>query len=268
MDIEMEDAHEHKPFRMMDLPAELRLRVYDHVFLELTEGRSRDLTIYAHPTSWPNNDLTSYTNLVQTCKTINLEAKKHFESYYVHKLIFYFEEAQSLYNLAQKIKTMSAPYTSIKYVAHGQSPQSIHQRNDYISFEQLEHALLALMIDQSIEQYPDDDPELWTEYLDSVDAKHLGEGSEEGWDDGFRVVVSKHNDKLQAALHFPDLDHCTITALGLRDDRDTTYAIMSGNVADVMWRDYDGLAGQKVLDGYREWVAAGGPDQNGRVQHA
>lgn len=110
-------------FPIMKLPPELRLMIFDEVFLDLTVRRQRSL-MYRNEIKLSEkhqvNDFRPYANLLLTCKELGQEAKKHWEKIYLRKCCFYFWHVSKLYDLALILNKLGKPYINIKYVLRSQ----------------------------------------------------------------------------------------------------------------------------------------------------
>lgn len=107
------------PFPLKKLPPELRLNVYHQLFTDLTITRQRavaDLDKFHEADEWPNNDLSTYVNLILASKEINKEAKDLWEKQYTSKCCLYFWQMPKLFNTAQSLQKLGEPYQSIRYL--------------------------------------------------------------------------------------------------------------------------------------------------------
>jgi hypothetical protein len=103
----------------MKLPPELRLMVFDQLFLDLTVRRQRSMMFRNEVKlleKYQVNDFRPYTNLLLTCKELGQEAKKHWMTIYLHQCCFYFWHVSKLYDLSLILEKLGKPYTEIKYV--------------------------------------------------------------------------------------------------------------------------------------------------------
>jgi hypothetical protein len=110
-------------FPIMKLPPELRLMVFDQLFLDLTVRRQRSMMSRNEVKlleKYQVNDFRPYTNLLLTCKELGQEAKKHWMTMYLHQCCFYFWHVSKLYDLAQVLDKLGKPYTEINYVLRSQ----------------------------------------------------------------------------------------------------------------------------------------------------
>ena len=98
---------------LLELPKELRLLIYDSLFQPLVE-RPEVLDTYALPDEWPDNDLSSYTNLTLSCEQIHNEAKEHFETHFLCKLTVYFETTPQLHSFHQTVSKLGEAYQNIQ----------------------------------------------------------------------------------------------------------------------------------------------------------
>ncbi|KAH9827012.1 hypothetical protein Tdes44962_MAKER09878 [Teratosphaeria destructans] len=110
------------PFRLMDVPAELRLLVYDHLLAPVTI-KPLHLDTFMLPDEFPNTAalLQPYLNLIQTCKTIREEAKPHFEKRYLARMTFYFEHATPVHRFCESTSILGRPYSDANILFHTNS---------------------------------------------------------------------------------------------------------------------------------------------------
>ena len=114
-------------FPIMELPPELRLMVFDQLFLDLTVRRQWSVMHHNEEKllqKYQVNDFRPYTNLLLTCKELNKEAKNHWDRYYLRECCFYFWHISKLYDFAMVLDKMGRPYTEIKYVLRSQWAES------------------------------------------------------------------------------------------------------------------------------------------------
>jgi hypothetical protein len=110
----------------MKLPPEVRLMVFDEVFLDLTARRQRFMLCHNEARLSEKhqvNDFRPYTNLLLTCKEFNKEAKDRWEKVYLRECCFYFWNVSELYDLSLVLEKLGEPYTDIKY--------ALRSRHDY-----------------------------------------------------------------------------------------------------------------------------------------
>jgi hypothetical protein len=113
-------------FPIMKLPPELRLMIFDEVFLDLTVRRQRFMLCHNEARlseKHQANDFRPYTNLLLTCKEFNKEAKDRWEKVFLHECCFYFWNVSELYDLSLVLEKLGEPYTGIKY--------ALRSRHDY-----------------------------------------------------------------------------------------------------------------------------------------
>ena len=99
---------------LLNIAAELRLKIFDALFKSLTE-RPKILDSYALPDEWPNNDFSSYTNLRSTWQQLYEESTAHFEKHYLSRAMFYFDQPGALYQLTERLKKCRPIYHNVRF---------------------------------------------------------------------------------------------------------------------------------------------------------
>lgn len=100
------------PSRLLALPKELRLIVYDMLFQPLTV-RPDNFDVYVLYTEWPKRETGIISTLAKTCKTLSTETEDHFESQYLSSMILFFDNVPQLYDFSCAVKELPAPYQEI-----------------------------------------------------------------------------------------------------------------------------------------------------------
>ncbi|KAK5728893.1 hypothetical protein LTR15_002034 [Elasticomyces elasticus] len=110
------------PSRLLALPKELRLIIYDMLFEPMTI-RPDSFEIYVLFTEWPKVNTSIISKVAQICKQVNIEAKAHFETNFLSKIMLYFDNMLELIQLDSKLSQASEKYRAITVTLYT-SPRS------------------------------------------------------------------------------------------------------------------------------------------------
>jgi len=254
-------------FPIMKLSAEIRLIIFDQLFLDLTvrrqqsmEYRNEEKLLQKHQV----NDFRPYTNLLLTCKELNKEAKNHWDKYYLRECCFYFWHVSKLYDLAMVFDKMGKPYTEINYVLRSQVG------NDYNNSLCLAPTVAELgyyEADWFIETQPGAAPgyeelddhfnqRLYTTVGKTCGIIEIGEGTYEATDKNpVRVVIHEEDGRVCARGDLTGPESCAISVhldQRVRDDLRGTiktedYTQMQGKFSGIFWGGYDAAVGYGKL---------------------
>jgi hypothetical protein len=267
-------------FPIMKLPPEIRLMVFEQLFLDLTVRRQHSMMhrneeklLQKHQV----NDFRPYTNLLLTCKELNKEAKKLWEEQYLHECCFYFWHVSKLYDLAMILEKLGGAYTEIKYVLRPQFAENFvcnmclaataaeAGTNEAIGFIQTQPGVSP--------PYPDDLDKHFVKRLfpstgNDSGKIEIGEGTYEATDENpVRTVVYKEAGKTFALGEYPGPESCTISThlnesvlestnhddnnefqvYEGRGARVDTYEQMQGKFSGIFWGGYDPAVGYGKL---------------------
>lgn len=250
-------------FPLMKLSPEIRLSVYDCLFMGLTINRQRkvaDLDRYHRWRHWPDNDFTAYRNLLLTCRSVNAEARNLWEKSYVRHCCFYMWKVPQLFRLFRLLTELGEPYLQMKYALRSRSGEEI----DGNIAEFIEDEAPVLMTVQPGFPY-----DVYTDYTF-------------GWPDfDFTIGPGKHThtmnrthlyeiyeigtlkSRMFARAHFPDLESCSIVLHERQSKRKelTQYLLMSGEIGKVTWDKYDAPAAHAKVKVWEEWQQLGFPSK-------
>jgi hypothetical protein len=256
-------------FPLMKLPPELRLNIYDQLFLDLTIGRQRkvaDLNKYHRPDEWPDNNFSDYLNLLLTCKEIYHSAKGLWDKVYIPKFCFYFWKMPDFHRVASALVKLGGSYQSARYALRIRTLDEIGlEAADFIDLEGS-----GFMSCQP--GFPNDDSD-YSEFHWSW--PELPYASRSGThtlytDGGVPVETYRQGPKRKkfGRAQFPGLQGCSIAVHDRhvpRGYRDTSYLLMSGEVCNIFWDGYDAdlqLGKQLIWD---KWERRGFPS-SGRAR--
>lgn len=252
-------------FPLMKLPPELRLKIYDQLFTDLTITRQRrvaDLNKYHRTHEWPDNDFSAYLGLLLTCKEVNGPAKGLWENSYIRHCCFYTWKLPELHRIASSLVKLGEPYQSAKYALRTLTHEDMGLNEaDFIELEGCDfmHEQPGFPTEPDYEDFHWSWPEF--PYADRSGRHTL-------YPDG-RIPVEIYRQgpkgKKFARASFPELHSCSIAV----HDRHvsshvcgTSYVLMSGEVGNIFWGKYDaglGLGKQMVWD---EWEMQGFPESS------
>jgi hypothetical protein len=267
-------------FPIMKLPPEIRLMVFDQLFLDLTVRRQSAM-VYRNEEKLLQkhqvNDFRPYTNLLLTCKELNKEAKKLWDEQYLRECCFYFWHISKMYDLALILQKLGGAYTEIKYVLRSQCAES------FVCQMCLATTVLEAAIDDTVAfiytqpgarpGYPDHRDEAFVRRLfpsteDNSGKIEIGEGTYEATDDiPLRTVVYKEAGKTFAHGEYSGAESCTISTHLTETDLESTnhddnnefqvfegrgaradiYEQMRGKFSGIFWGGYDAAEGYAKL---------------------
>jgi hypothetical protein len=251
-------------FPIMELPPELRLMVFDQLFLDLTVRRQRSMTHHNEEKllqKYQVNDFRPYTNLLLTCKELNKEAKNHWDKYYLRECCFYFWHVSKLYDLALVLAELGDPYTEIKYVLRSQFA------HNYISTFCPAPTFAELGLYEAewfIETQPGAAPgyeelddhfsqRIYTTIGKTSGIIEVGEGTYEATENNpVRVVVHKEAGRTFARGDHLGPESCAVSVH--QDDttfggciKSESYTQMQGTFSGIFWGGYDPAVGYGKL---------------------
>ncbi|KAK4900273.1 hypothetical protein LTR27_002497 [Elasticomyces elasticus] len=105
------------PSRLLALPKEIRLIVYDMLFDPMTI-RPDNPESYVLITEWPKINTSIICKLAKVCKQVNNEAQAHFAANYLSKLVLYFDNVPDLFAFGNAVKHLPTHYKNIGIVLH------------------------------------------------------------------------------------------------------------------------------------------------------
>jgi hypothetical protein len=247
-------------FPIMKLPPELRLMVFDQLFLDLTVRRQRfmmyhneEKLLHKHQV----NDFRPYTNLLLTCNELSDEAKKLWEKQYLGRCCFYFWHISKLYDLAMVVDKMGKPYTDIKYVLRSQWAEA-HVSRFCLAATVARLSLFETEYFMSCQpgispDYPDVFEEQFLDRIHGSAGRYrvVDAGIYEATDENpVRAVVEKDEaGKTFARGEYAGPESCEIstheddTSLGDGGHRRDCYAQMQGKFSGIFWGGYDAAIG-------------------------
>ena len=94
--------------RLLSLPKELRLLIYDFIFEPLVQ-RPEHFDTVVLPSEWPETDLGTYHSLTLVCKQLHAEAQTHFESQFLGRVIIYFTNVPDLHDFCEAVRNLPEP---------------------------------------------------------------------------------------------------------------------------------------------------------------
>jgi hypothetical protein len=268
-------------FPIMKLPPEIRLMVFDQLFLDLTVRRQHNMKYHNEEKLLQKhqvNDFRPYTNLLLTCKELNKEARKLWEEQYLHECCFYFWHVSKLYDLAVILEKLGRPYTEIKYVLRTRFAENFvcnmcpaataaeAGRNEAVWFIQTQPGVPP-SFPKDLEKHFFN--RLFPSTGDDSGKIEVAEGTYEATDENpVRTVVHKEAGTTFALGKSPDAESCTIsthlneTVLEStnhdannefkvyegRGARADTYEQMQGKFSGIFWGGYDAAVGYGKLE--------------------
>jgi hypothetical protein len=246
-------------FPIMKLPPELRLMVFDQLFLDLTVRRQRSIMYHNEENLMQKhqaNDFRPYSNLLLTCKELNREAKNHWEQYYLHQCCFYFWHVWKLHDFAIELEKLGKPYTEIKYVL-----RSRHEESDDIIKPFCVAGEVARIAEDETDTFMGSQPGAPPDYpfgfiSHSVKRLYASEGTYEATDEiPVRTVVVTSNRSFVRS-ECSGLESCTlimrhdVTDLSEGCYRINCYREMQGKFSGIFWSGYDAAVGYGI---FRLW---------------
>jgi hypothetical protein len=257
-------------FPIMKLPPELRLMVFDQLFLDLTVRRQQSMKyrngeklLQKHQV----NDFRPYTNLLLTCKELNTEAKKFWEEQYLRECCFYFWHVSKLYDLALVLQKLGGVYTELKYVLRSQWEEDHVSR--FCLTSSVRHIVRSeaenLMSCQPgvLPDFPDEFEEQFKKRIHRSAGRYsiLVEGIYEATEENpIRAVI--HKDQARKCFtrgEYPSSESCTIsthqdnTPAGDWYYRSDTYSQMQGKFSGIFWGGYDAVVSYGI---FKLWEGA------------
>ena len=240
----------------MELPPELRLMVFDQLFLDLTVRRQSTM-VYRNEEKLLQkhqvNDFRPYTNLLLTCKELNKEAKKLWDEQYLRECCFYFWHVAKLYDQALVLQKLGGAYTELKYVLRSQWEE------DHVSRFCLASSVNHIVRSEA-EDFMSCQPGVLPDFLDTFEEQFrkrvhgsagryskLIEGIYEATDDNpiCAVIYKDEAGKTFARGEYPSAESCTIsthqdhTPSGDSCYRIDTYSQMQGKFSGIFWGSHD-----------------------------
>ncbi|KAK5691349.1 hypothetical protein LTR17_025656 [Elasticomyces elasticus] len=105
------------PSRLLALPKEIRLIVYDMLFDPMTI-RPDNFESYVLITEWPKINTSIICKLAKVCKQVNNEAQAHFAANHLSKLVLYFDNVPDLFAFGNAVEQAPTRYKIIAIVLH------------------------------------------------------------------------------------------------------------------------------------------------------
>lgn len=248
-----------KTFPLMKLPPELRLETYHYVFIDLTENRQRpvaDLSVYREPEEWPNNELSTYVNLLVTCKEVNNEVKDLWEKHYASQCCLYFWQVPKLYDTAQALRRLGEPYTNMQYVLRTPQINKELEVADLMVTMEDETDLMTIQ-----PGFPIDDDDFRSFFFDHyiVPPFHGFQGSMLTFLRVDGVTYPRDPTGGLSRIDYPGLERCEISVHqqdlwtgGFGDI--SHYAQMTGKFSALFWGHYDAAIAYGKMRIYDEYV--------------
>jgi hypothetical protein len=246
-------------FPIMKLPPELRLVVFDQLFLDLTVCRQNRM-MYCNQERMLRkhkvNDFRPYTNLLLTSKELNNVAKKLWEERYLHQCCFYFWHVWKLYDFANVVDKLGKPYTEIGYVL-----RSRHEEADEMIKPFCVAGEVARIAEGEADTFMGNQPGAPSDYplgLIKQANKRLyaAEGTHEASNDiSLRTMVYK-TEKSFVRSECSGPESCTLTVshavTPLREGtcRIDGYRQMHGKFSGIFWGGYDAAVSYGI---FRLW---------------
>jgi hypothetical protein len=268
-------------FPIMKLPPEIRLMVFDQLFLDLTVRRQHFMKYHNGEKLLQKhqvNDFRPYTNLLLTCKELNKEAKKLWEEQYLHECCFYFWHVSKLYDLAMLFEKLGGAYTNVRYVLRTQFVENFvcNMCLAATAAEAGEHEALWFMQTQPVVS-PDYSDEFDQHFIRRLFPStgndsgkiEIGEGVYEATDENpVRTVVYKEAGKTFAHGEYSGPESCSLSThltetvlestnhdnnnelqiyVEGRGARHDVYEQMQGKFSGIFWGGYDPAVGYGKL---------------------
>jgi hypothetical protein len=248
-------------FALMRLSPELRLNVYDQLLIDLTINRQRpvaDLNKYHRAHEWPNNDFSAYLNLLLTCKEVHWHVKGLWEKVHIHKCCFYFWKLPDFHRVSSALIKLGEPYRSSSYALRTRA-------SDEIGFDEAEWINDEgenCMKDQP--DFPSHDPDYvefqwsWPKFpYASPSGAHTLDGNGPIPIETYR---QRPRGRKYARASVPGLEGCSLTIHDRQVSQShagTAYLLMSGEVSNVYWGEYDAAFGHSKQMIWDEWERRG-----------
>jgi hypothetical protein len=271
-------------FPIMKLPPELRLMVFDQLFLDLTVRRQRSMMFRNEVKlleKYQVNDFRPYTNLLLTCKELGQEAKKHWMTIYLHQCCFYFWQVSKLYDLSLILEKLGKPYTEIKYVLRSECDEG------HVGDFCLATTVRKLMADENVDfmscqpGVPPDYHDTFMEQLfDRMDLEDVNgdyveirAGTYEATEEKpvRSVVWIDEADRMIACAEWSGPESCEISANAVQAaaNRDNPWGLtfrhfqeMQGKFSGIFWGGYDAAVGYGKLKIWDMMPSCHGPDHH------
>ena len=251
-------------FPLMRLSPELGLNVYDQLLIGLTVNRQRavaDLNKYHRAYEWPNNDFSACLNLLLTCKEIHRHVRGLWENVYIHKCCFYFWKLPSFHRVATSLVKLGEPYRSARYALRTRASDEIGlEEAEFITEE-------GEMFMKGQPGFPRDNPDYtdfqwsWPNFpYASRCGPHTLQGQGPIPIETYRLGP---RGRKCARTFIPGLKGCSITVHDRHVSEShagTSYLLMSGEVGNVFWDEYDAAFGHGKQLIWDEWEKRGFPD--------
>jgi hypothetical protein len=235
---------------LLTLPPELRLDIYDLLFVPLVErAQGLDLAIHRCEEDWSlHTDVSVYLSLVLTCKLISEEASQHWRTNYTGECTFYFGDLSSLHRVATSLCGPGAPYNQAKWVL-----RSHWTSNDHL----LRELLMKFMLRHS---HPASDTEEWFDWLGDMSSstfsaprQAVGHGPYGGYISHDFVFESSNGYSARPTYASPDW------TVWLHDwampERDERIIVMHGTIHTLRIgpSEYDPVDGRQTVMWFEEW---------------
>ncbi|KAK4955903.1 hypothetical protein LTR10_006842 [Elasticomyces elasticus] len=107
---------------LLDIPAELRLIVYDHIFEQIVAPHEVSADVYrAAPDSWPpsaNEWWSTYSNLARNSKQIHKEMSHRFENIFLPRLSLHYSNIPDLRRYRKAIQQAAPAFGDTDFTVH------------------------------------------------------------------------------------------------------------------------------------------------------
>lgn len=250
-------------FSLMKLSPEIRLAVYDCLFMDLTINRQRkvaDLDRYHGWRHWPDNDFTAYRNLLLACRLVKEEAKDLWEKSYARHCCFYMWKVPELFRLFRLLTELGEPYCHMKYALRSRSGEELDGNIAEFIDDEVAH-LMVIQQEFSYDWYNDYSygwPEFNFENGPGMQVQTSGGGLP------YEIYqTGTLKSRLFARADYPDLPSCSIAVHERQSHRQqlTQYLLMSGEVGKVSWDTYDAPTAYAKVKIWEEWQRRGFPSR-------
>ncbi|KAK4547062.1 hypothetical protein LTR36_001283 [Oleoguttula mirabilis] len=233
----------HSP--LLQLPAELRLAIYDAIFEPLVQ-QPEHMDTFVLPSEWPKIDLSTHTSILRTCHQLRSEAQAYFEKQYLPRLTLHFENLPDMHHFTKVAAELGPAYQNVRVCVHNcaLSAWYFHNDGDQNVLDALRSAASDMgtfiedqatatwrrKFERPIKRF------FYAEKLDPLirlDHPHKMKLSDHRWSMSIpRTRLGKKVDVLQLPMFDSPL---SISIHQIRGHEETTYAVISGRAKDLLW---------------------------------